>query len=379
MKIIIAVDSFKGSASSSEVAEWLEVGINKFTEKSEIVKVPIADGGEGTVDALLASLGGQIFHTSVKNPLGKTIQAKYGMIDSETAIIEMAEASGIQCINVSKHEVYSASTYGVGQLIHEAIKKGAKKIYVGLGGSGTNDGGIGMAKALGYSFKDKFGHEISVGLKGLEEIYTIDDTERLKGIDNVEIIALTDVTNPLTGSEGATTIFGPQKGIPIDKIDKVDLSMKNYEKILSKYRNKEIGKVPGAGAAGGLGAGLVAFCNAEIRDGIKEILKLISLEDKIKESDLIITGEGKLDSQSLKGKVPIGIAKLAQEYDCPIIAVVGSFSKNLNMVYDAGIDAVISIIPRPMTLEEALNDVKENVINTGETIARLLFMKRKGE
>lgn len=375
--IVLATDSFKGSASSKQVEDWLELGIRKVLPNCTIHKFPIADGGEGTVDAITSTLGGQFKETQVKDPLGNEIVAKYGLLDSQTAVIEMAESSGITLIEQSNENALVASTYGVGQLILAAIADGVTEIYLGLGGSATSDGGIGMAQALGVSFKDKEGNEISSGVNGIKDLVSIDISGISSLAEKVKIRLLSDVTNPLTGKNGTINVYGPQKGILPEQIQELDSYMVHYGSLLHQVIGEDIANQPGAGAAGGLGAGLLAFCGAEFNQGIDEILHLLKVEQKIQDASLVITGEGRMDSQSANGKAPVGIAKLAKKYEKPVIAVVGGCEGDLTPVYEAGIDLVLSVLNRPMPLEEAILQVEDNVVATGETAIRAFLLNTK--
>lgn len=376
-QIVIAVDSFKGSASSIQAENWLEAGIRKVLPDSRISKIPVADGGEGTVAALTTALNGRLVEEKVEGPLGEEISATFGMLEDTTAVIEMAEASGITLIQQDGEDVLHASTYGVGQLMLAAVREGAKVIYLGLGGSATNDGGAGMAQALGISFKDSAGREIPRGAIGLKDVVSIDASKKNPALEEVSIKILSDVTNPLTGANGATAVYGPQKGITPESVEEVDSWLKNYGEVIQAELGVSIADQPGAGAAGGLGAGLLAFFHTEMYQGIEHILELLAVEEKIRNASLVITGEGKMDAQSINGKAPIGIARLAKKYGVPVIAVVGSRDNDLAPVYAEGIDLVLSVINRPMTLSEAIGEVEENLITAGETAIRAFLLKER--
>lgn len=376
-QIVIAVDSFKGSASSIQAENWLEAGIRKVLPDSRISKIPVADGGEGTVAALTTALNGRLVEEKVEGPLGEEISATFGMLEDTTAVIEMAEASGITLIQQDGEDVLHASTYGVGQLMLAAVREGAKVIYLGLGGSATNDGGAGMAQALGISFKDSAGREIPRGAIGLKDVVSIDASKKNPALEEVSIKILSDVTNPLTGANGATAVYGPQKGITPESVEEVDSWLKNYGEVIHAELGVSIADQPGAGAAGGLGAGLLAFFHTEMYQGIEHILELLAVEEKIRNASLVITGEGKMDAQSINGKAPIGIARLAKKYGVPVIAVVGSRDNDLAPVYAEGIDLVLSVINRPMTLSEAIGEVEENLITAGETAIRAFLLKER--
>lgn len=380
-KIVIATDSYKGSASSEEVEDWIEAGIRRVLPLVEIIKIPIADGGEGTVKSLTSALNGKLIKKEVEGPLGVPQMACFGMLDSKTAVIEMAEASGITLIEQNGKDVLHASTYGVGQLMAAALDQGAKEIYIGLGGSATNDGGTGMAQALGIALLDNRGNEIPRGAIGLPKLQKIDLSTSDPRLKEVTIKILSDVTNPLTGENGATAIYGPQKGLRAEDISMVDEWLKHYSDVIFKELGQKVEFLPGAGAAGGLGAGLQAFFKTEMHQGIAEILRLLKVEEKLQNADLVITGEGKMDSQSTNGKAPIGIAQLAKKYNIPVIAIVGSRDEDLAAVYEAGIDLVLSVLLRPTSLAEAMAETETNVKIAGETAIRafLLLSKKKGD
>jgi len=373
-KIVIAADSFKGSASTIEVENYIEQGIRNIDKQVEIVKIPIADGGEGTVDSLVLGCTGEYKYVDVIGPSGNEIRAKYGMLDEQTAIIEMAEASGLHL--VSELNPFKTTTFGTGQLIKAALDQGAKTIYVGLGGSATNDGGVGMAQALGASFKDKNGNEVGYGADGIKNIATIDVTNLDSRLKNVQIIGLSDVTNPLCGKNGASHVYGPQKGATEEDVEVLDLILARYGNLIKEQVGIDIIHKAGAGAAGGLGAGLMTFCNAHLEPGITKILDILNIESHLKEADLVITGEGKIDSQSLNGKAPIGVAKLAKKYHVPVIAIVGSADYDLPEVYQHGIDLVIDTVIKPMPLTEAIKNVKPLLEIAGQSAYRAICLSR---
>ncbi|WP_423253691.1 glycerate kinase [Melissococcus plutonius] len=376
-KILIAMDSFKGSATSKEVGEWVKTGMMNVTQNLDISVLSVADGGEGTLDSLIKGNKGNIYRQIVQDPLGRKISARFGMLDKTTAVIEMAEASGITLIEQNESNALRASTFGVGELLLEAIEKGAEVVYIGIGGSATTDGGAGMAQALGVKMLDATGNSIKPGVQGLETLAHISLNEMDKRIPTIKIKILSDVTNPLTGNTGAAAVYGLQKGIPEKMIAEVDKWLENYSTILKKDLGIDIEQTSGSGAAGGLGAGLLAFTNATMTHGIDEILCLLNFEKRILDVDLIITGEGKMDNQSVHGKAPIGIAKIAKAKNIPVIAIVANRDSDLTMVYQAGIDLVLSIIDSPMTLDNAIENVKQHTITTGETAIRAFLLGRK--
>lgn len=372
MKIVIASDSYKGSLSSMDVADSIEKGIKKVNKQVYIVKLPVADGGEGTVDALVWGTGGAYKEVEVLNPLGRSIVAKYGIINNNIGVIEMASASGLTLINEDERNPLITTTFGTGQLIKAVLGEGVKKIYIGIGGSATNDGGLGMAQALGVSFKDKNGKELGYGGGQLDKLEEID----ISGVDprlkSVEIIIMSDVTNPLCGERGASTVYGSQKGATKEMIQILDDNLLHYSKIIKEKMGIEIKDIPGSGGAGGLGAGLIAFCNAKIYRGIDTVLDLLNIDKHLLDADLVITGEGQLDGQSIYGKVPVGVAKMAKKYNVPVIAMVGSIGQGASEVYSYGINAIIDIINRPMTLDEAIKNAPSLIERASENLMRIL-------
>ncbi|WP_225744958.1 glycerate kinase [Marinilactibacillus sp. Marseille-P9653] len=368
--ILIASDSFKGSADSKKVAEQIAKGIKRVSTDVSISEFAIADGGEGTVEAIVRMTGGSYHYAVVRDPYGKKVNARFGMIDKETAIIEIAEASGLQYLE-SDSDSGISSTYGTGELIRAALDIGAKHIYIGLGGSATIDGGAGMAQALGIKLLDRAGVDIGYGVRELERLDRVDFSQIDTRIANVNLNVLSDVmTNPLTGQNGAIAVFGPQKGVQKSDIKRFDELLKRYADIIEKETSHHYQNAPGSGAAGGLGFALQVFCRAELTSGIEEVLKLIKIEEALKKADLVITGEGNMDGQSVQGKAPVGVARLAKKYGLPVIAIVGGREKDLSKIYHSGIDLVIDTVNRPMTLQEAISDVEALLIEAGETAFR---------
>ena len=366
-QIIIASDSFKGSATSKEVGSYIAKGIHSLYPEYQTHIFSIADGGEGTVEAVMAALPGETVALPVRGPLNETVQAAYGLIEQgQTAIIEMAQASGLTLVPEDKQNIMKATTFGTGQLILDAINRGVRKIYIGIGGSATNDGGMGMAQALGVKFLDAKGQALSGNAQNLKAIAQIDLTKMKVNPKTIEIIILSDVNNPLCGENGAAKVFGPQKGAKANQIKILDEGLQHYAEKLKEVYNRDFASIPGAGAAGGLGAGLMAFLNAALKSGIDEILQLIEIEPAIQTADLVITGEGRIDGQSLSGKAPIGIAKIAKRYRVPTIAIVGSQTLDIEAVYQEGIAGVFDIINQPLTLEQAIQQTPELVEATAK-------------
>ena len=366
-QIIIASDSFKGSATSKKVGSYIAKGIHSLYPEYQTHIFSIADGGEGTVEAVMAALPGETVALPVRGPLNETVQAAYGLIEQgQTAIIEMAQASGLTLVPEDKQNIMKATTFGTGQLILDAINRGVRKIYIGIGGSATNDGGMGMAQALGVKFLDAKGQALSGNAQNLKAIAQIDLTKMKVNPKTIEIIILSDVNNPLCGENGAAKVFGPQKGAKANQIKILDEGLQHYAEKLKEVYNRDFASIPGAGAAGGLGAGLMAFLNAALKSGIDEILQLIEIEPAIQTADLVITGEGRIDGQSLSGKAPIGIAKIAKRYRVPTIAIVGSQTLDIEAVYQEGIAGVFDIINQPLTLEQAIQQTPELVEATAK-------------
>lgn len=371
-RIVIASDSFKGSASSKEVGTYISEGIHSLYPDYETKIFSIADGGEGTVDAILDVNQGEKVTVCVQGPLGSPVNASYAIIDGgRTAVLEMAAASGITLVESGALDVMKASTYGTGQMIKSALEHGVERIYIGIGGSATNDGGMGMAAALGVKFFDAQGKELTANGENLSQVVSLDASAAEGRFDSVELIILSDVTNPLCGSNGATAIYGPQKGASEDLIKVLDEGLANFAQVIKRTLHKDIKDIPGAGAAGGLGAGLMAFLNGQSQRGIDKILQMIHIEEDIKGADLVITGEGRMDGQSINGKAPIGIAAIAKKYNVPTVAIVGSRSLELNEVYHQGIAGVFDIVNRPMTLEEAMGDTRSLVASASRNLITL--------
>jgi len=355
MKIIVSPDSFKGSLSAIRAAQAIEEGIKLVFEDAEVVKVPIADGGEGTVDAIITATKGEIIYKEVVGPLGKPVNAKMAVINNgATAVIEMAEASGIIQVKDKEKNPLFTTTYGTGELILEAINRHCNKIIIGIGGSATNDCGAGMAQALGFKLLDEYGLQIGFGGGELSKVKEIKMSPLYDKIKDVEIIAACDVTNPLCGEKGASAIFGPQKGATPDMVNLLDSNLSYFAGIIKRDLKKDIKDIPGAGAAGGLGAALLAFLDAKLTRGVELVLDAVNFDDKLRDADLVITGEGRIDGQSVFGKVPMGVAKAAKQHGVPVIAVGGSIGDGAEALYDVGVDAIACIITCPMSLEFAM-------------------------
>ncbi|NCD04984.1 MAG: glycerate kinase [Spirochaetia bacterium] len=350
MKVVIASDSFKGSATSLEVATAIERGILKADKNVKFVKFPVSDGGEGLIE-VIESLSGYTKKTIIVNdPLFNKIQASYAS-NTDTAFIEMAAASGLPLVPMNKRNPLNTTTFGTGELIKDALENGAKKLVIGIGGSATNDGGIGMLCALGAKFYDSDNNELSPIGKSLNLISKVDFSSFYKNLKDVEISVACDVDNPLCGENGASYIYGPQKGADEETVEFLDKSLKKFSKVVCKEKEA---LEAGSGAAGGLGFALKAFLNAELKSGIELVLSAIGFEEAVSDADLVITGEGKIDGQSKRGKVPVGVAKLAKKFNVPVIALAGDIGKGTESLYDLGIDGIVSTTSRAMPLEEAM-------------------------
>jgi len=375
MKIVIAPDSFKGTNSSLMAAALIEAGIKKVFPQAEVLKLPVADGGEGTVEAVITASGGQWEETAVNDPLGRGIMARWGST-SNLAVIEMAEASGLTLLKEEERNPLKTSTYGTGQLIEEALNRGYRKILIGLGGSATNDGGCGMARALGVRFLDKEGQELSDGGGDLHRLTRIDLQNLDPRIIETEITIASDVTNPLLGERGATATYSTQKGADQAMQRLLEEGLENLAEILEKQQQQSFRNEAGAGAAGGLGFGLLAFCGASISSGIDTILDAIHFEDLIKNATIVVTGEGRIDGQSLYGKVPVGIARRCKAQRIPVLAIVGDLLGNMDAIYAEGIDSVMSTVPRAMPLKEAMERSSELLEDAAERAFRMIRIGR---
>ncbi|MCD6507748.1 glycerate kinase [Candidatus Poribacteria bacterium] len=378
MRIVIAPDSFKGSLTALEAANAIEEGLKRVFPKAEIVKVPMADGGEGTVQSLVDATGGRIVKKVVTGPLGDKVEAQFGILgDGRTAVIEMASASGLPLVPPDKRNPMVTTTYGTGELIKAALDMGCRRFIIGIGGSATNDGGGGMAQALGVKLLDKDGNDIPFGGGGLLKLDRIDISTLDPRIAESEIVVACDVDNPLTGPRGAARVYSPQKGATPEMVEILDKALERFAEAVKRDLGRDIKDVPGAGAAGGLGAGLMAFLNAKLQLGVDIVIEATGLEEKVKGADLVITGEGGIDSQTVYGKTPIGVAKVAKKFGIPVLAVAGGISDDASVVYEHGIDGLMSIIPRPITLDEAMAQGPKLLSDAAERIARLLVVGSK--
>ena len=373
MKIIIAPDSFKESMTAKEACEAIEKGMKIALPNAEFIKVPMADGGEGTTQSLVDATDGKMYFVETTGPLGEKVKSKFGILgNGEIAVLEMASTSGLELVPREKRNPMITTTYGTGELIKKAMDMGAKTILIGIGGSATNDGGAGMIQALGGKLLDENGKQISFGGGELSKIKKIDLSELDSRIKNIKFIAACDVQNPLTGETGAANVFGRQKGATEEMVKTLDNNLKHYAELIRKDVKVDVENIPGAGAAGGLGAGLMAFLNAELRKGIDIVVEYSKLEEKIKGADFVITGEGSIDSQTRFGKTPYGVVSVAKKYGVPNITLAGNVSKDIEILYDYGFDAIFSIMQGVDNLDNALKNGKVNLEKTAENIARLI-------
>ena len=335
LKIVSAIDSFKGSMTSLEVSEAFEKGVRKIYKDVEFVKVSLADGGEGTVQALIDNTNGKLVKLKVNGPLMSETEAFYGILeDGKTAVIEMAAASGLPLLAQEERNPMEATTYGTGELIKDAIKNGCREFIVGIGGSATNDGGMGMLSALGYVFLDKEGNELFPNGKNLSKVDSFDKNNVMKELEECKFLIACDVDNPFYGKSGAAHVYGRQKGASKEMILELDKGLENFSKVINKIMNIDISNVAGAGAAGGLGGAFMAFLNSDLKPGIDIIIQKVGLEDYLKDTDYVITGEGRIDFQSAMGKTPTGVAKLAKKYNIPVIAIGGSVADDIENIYE---------------------------------------------
>lgn len=377
MKIVLAPDSFKGTLSSLEVIQHVESVAHEHFPSLEIVKVPIADGGEGTVEALVLAAGGEYRIVQVTDPLGRKTKACYGVVNNKTAILEMAQASGLPLLSGNERDPMVTTTYGTGELIKAALDEGIRELIIGIGGSATNDGGLGAAQALGIRFLDKAGEEVGFGGQALSRVSSIDTKGLDPRIQECSITVICDVSNPLTGPAGATYTFGPQKGADAKKLEILEAGMKNYATVLAKHVGFDIENTAGAGAAGGLGAALLGFFGATLKSGIDTVLDFVQFDRLLEGADLVITGEGRIDGQSIFGKVPVGVAKRSKEKNVPVAAIVGSMGPDAQKVYMYGIDSIIPAVNGVMPLEEALSRSEELIRDAADRLFRLLKVGMK--
>jgi glycerate 2-kinase len=373
MKIVIAPDSFKESLSALQVATQIEAGFREIFPEAGYVKMPVADGGEGTVEAMVAATDGRIIRVPVTGPLGDPVEAFYGLTgDGQTAVIEMAAASGLMLLDPTRRNPLETTTFGVGELIRAALDQGARRFIIGIGGSATNDGGAGMVQALGVRLLDRNGCDLRFGGGHLDGLGRIDVTGLDPRIQECRIEVACDVDNPLIGPDGASAVFGPQKGASPAMVRLLDANLTHYAKQIQADLGIVVAELPGGGAAGGLGAAMFAFLGAELRPGVEIVTNAVGLDDIVADADLVITGEGRIDSQTIHGKTPIGVARVAKRHGKPVVGIAGCLSPDVGVVHAHGIDAVFSVLYQSCTVEEALAQASDNVRLASRNIAAVI-------
>ncbi|HHF3228496.1 TPA: glycerate kinase [Vibrio diabolicus] len=376
MKVVIAPDSFKESLTAKQVSEAIKTGLARVWHDAEFVTVPVADGGEGTVQSLIDATQGEQVFTTVTAPLGNDVEAFYGILgDGETAVIEMAEASGLHLVPSDARDPKLTSSIGTGQLIKHALDRGIQRLIIGLGGSATNDGGVGMLTALGVAFLDESGHAITPNGDGLAALASIDISGLDPRLATCEVLVACDVDNPLCGDKGASAIFGPQKGATASDVTLLDNALRKFGELTEQATGKHVLTREGAGAAGGMGAALLGYTPARLQPGIEIVLETVKLAQHVADADIVFTGEGRIDHQTAHGKTPMGVAQVAKQCNLPVIALAGCVGDNYQAVYECGIDAVFACVPRAMSLPEAMKEADVNVANLAENVARMWQIK----
>ena len=370
MKIVIAPDSYKESLSALEVASAIEAGFREIYPDAEYIKLPVADGGEGTVEAMVAATQGRMVEVAVTGPLGEPVQGFYGISGDEScAFIEMAAASGLELLPPAARNPLKTTSWGTGELIRHALDLGVTRMIIGIGGSATNDGGAGMVQALGAQLLTADGQPIAPGGAGLSTLATIDISGLDPRLAQCRIDVACDVTNPLVGDEGASAVFGPQKGATPEMVVQLDRALAHYAGQIAQDLDLDVLTLEGGGAAGGMGAALYAFCGAHLRPGIDIVTDALHLDALVADADLVITGEGRIDSQTIHGKVPVGVARVAKRYQIPVIGIAGSLTADVGVVHQHGLDAVFSVLHRNCSLDEALAEAGANVRMAARNIA----------
>ncbi|MBZ7400798.1 glycerate 3-kinase [Klebsiella grimontii] len=370
MKIIIAPDSFKESVSASRCAQAIKAGFVSIFPQAECVCLPIADGGEGTVEAMVEATDGKMVMLPVMGPMGDFVGAFYGLSgDGQTAFIEMAAASGLMLVPAGERNPLRATSYGTGELIRHALDAGVRHIILGIGGSATVDGGMGMAQALGARFLDERGESVGLGGGALQRLVKIDLSDLDPRLHDCRIEVACDVDNPLLGERGAAAVFGPQKGACIEMVAVLERGLQNYARVMLAATGQDVAAMVGGGAAGGMGAAARVFLNATLKSGIDIVLEAVNLEEALRDADLVITGEGRMDSQTVGGKAPVGVARIAKKYDIPVIGIAGVLGDGVEAVHQHGIDAVFSILPALAPLAEVLDRGEQNLYACARNIA----------
>lgn len=371
-KIVIAPDSFKGSLSSTEAAQAMARGVQRVLPEAELVLLPLSDGGEGLVESLVTASGGELLEYEVTGPLGTPVTAQMGLMGGgRTAVIEMAQASGLVLVPEAERNPLVTTTFGTGELIAKALDLGCDHLIIGIGGSATNDGGMGMAQALGVRFLDEEGELLGSGGGELARLASIDLSRLDPRLEDVRIEVACDVNNPLTGPQGASHVYGPQKGATPEMVEFLDAALARYDRILQRDAGQDVGRVPGAGAAGGLGAGLMALLGGRLVSGIELVLSALDFETKAAGASLVLTGEGKFDAQSAYGKVPMGVARRSRALGVPVVVIAGTVLPSAEILHGEGVSAYFSIINRPMSLKEAMEGAVELLENQVAEVIRL--------
>ena len=378
MKIVIAPQAFKGSLSALNVANAVQKGVRRIFPDAQILTCPVADGGDGTLETLVESSGGKIMETNVADPTGKPIVAQWGaMGDGNTAVIEMARTSGLALLTLEERDPLNATTYGLGEIIVSALNKGFRKFIVGIGGSATNDAGAGMAQALGIKLMDREGRNLVFGGAALQNLSVIDTSSIDQRVLESNFQIACDVNNPLTGPEGASAVYGPQKGATEENVRQLDSALGVFAEVAKRDLGKDISNLEGAGAAGGLGAGMIAFVEGHLRAGVDIVLDTVNLAEKLESADLVITGEGSIDFQTVYNKAPIGVARMAKARGIPTIGISGMLGENYQIVHNHGIDAALSIANGPISLEESLQNAPSLISEAVEESLRLISVGMK--
>ncbi|WP_137806300.1 glycerate kinase [Pseudomonas sp. G(2018)] len=372
MKIVIAPDSFKDSLSAQSVADAIALGLAEVWPDAQLIKCPMADGGEGTVESVLAACDGQLRHTMVQGPLGATVEAAWGWLPhSHTAIIEMAEASGLQLVPVDQRDACISSTFGTGELIRAALDAGAQRVILAIGGSATNDGGAGAVQALGVKLLDAQGLPLAPGGLALAQLFRIDLSDIDPRLAKVRFDIAADVNNPLCGPHGASAIFGPQKGASPEQVQLLDHALGHFADHCANVLRKEVRDEPGSGAAGGLGFAAKAFLGAQFKAGVEVVAELVGLADAVQNADVVITGEGRFDAQTLRGKTPFGVARIARQQGVPVIVIAGTLGEGYQALYEYGIDAAFALASGPMSLAQACSEAPRLLRERASDIARV--------
>ncbi|MBB2896078.1 glycerate kinase [Pseudomonas sp. AS2.8] len=372
MKIVVAPDSFKESLSAAGVARALARGLRQALPEAEVIECPLGDGGEGTLDAVLAATGGEVREARVTGPLGEPVTARWGWLaEQRTAFVEMASASGLELVSRTRRDVLVATSRGTGELLHAALDAGAERLVLAIGGSATNDGGAGVLQALGVRLLDGQGQALAPGGAALASLASLDVTGLHPRLAAVEVVIAADVDNPLCGPQGASQIFGPQKGASPEQVRELDAALAHFATVTATTLGRDVSEQPGAGAAGGVGFAALAFLQATFRPGIEVVAELVGLEEALQGADLAVTGEGRLDGQTLRGKTPAGVLRLAQRHGVPVVAVAGSLGEGYDALYQQGLAAAFSLVPGPLSLEEALAQAEGLLERTARDIGRL--------